>query len=159
MSLSEGQQAPDFTLPDDRGEPFSLAAHHGKTVIIFFYPRDDTSGCTLEARGFSAALGAFEAAGAVVVGLSADTVDSHQRFREKHELAVRLIADTDHVALEAFGVWREKSMYGRKFMGIVRTTVLVGRDGRIARIWPKVRVRGHVEKVLEAAEELNAAQP
>ena len=124
----------------------------GKALILYFYPKDDTSGCTMEAIDFSAKLPAFRDAGAVVVGVSPDSTKSHAKFRAKHDLAIPLASDEDKTALEAYGVWVEKSMYGRKYMGVERTTVLIARDGKIARIWPKVKVSGHVDEVLAGRE-------
>ena len=152
--LAEGDLAPDFDLPTDGGGHASLAALRGKPVVVYFYPKDDTSGCTLEAVDFTRLAPAFAAAGAAVVGVSPDTPESHAKFRKKHGLAVTLAADVDKAMLGRYGVWVEKSMYGRKYMGVERTTVLIGPDGRVARIWRKVKVAGHAEEVLKAAEAL-----
>ncbi|MQT14112.1 peroxiredoxin [Segnochrobactrum spirostomi] len=149
-----GQPAPDFTLPGDGGEPISLSALQGKPVVLYFYPKDDTQGCTLEAIDFTARTDAFAAAGAVVIGISPDSVKSHDKFKAKHNLAVRLASDEDQSVCTAYGVWVEKSMYGRKYMGVERTTVLIGRDGTVAKVWPKVKVDGHAEAVLEAVKAL-----
>jgi thioredoxin-dependent peroxiredoxin len=154
MALSEGQKAPDFKLPWTEGGDLDLAALRGRKAVLFFYPKDDTSGCTREALDFDALLAKFEAAGTRVVGISVDDMNSHARFREKHGLSLPLASDPDKRAVEAYGVWAEKSMYGRKYMGTERTTVLLDRDGRIARIWPKVKVPGHAEEVLAAAQAL-----
>lgn len=152
--IKPGNLAPDFTLPTTGGKDFALSAHRGRIVVLFFYPKDDTSGCTAEAIGFSALKPQFEALGAVVIGLSPDSVKSHDRFRGKHELTVDLASDEDKRVLQAYGVWVQKSMYGRKYMGVERTTVLVDREGRIARVWNKVKVPGHVTEVLEAVKAL-----
>lgn len=152
--LDEGQAAPDFTLPTDRGASVSLARMRGRPVVIFFYPRDDTAGCTAEAVGFSRLSHDFAAAGVEIVGISADTIASHARFRAKHDLSIALAADVEKAVAQAYGVWVEKSMYGRRFMGVERTTFLVGRDGRIARVWRKARVPGHAQEVLAAAQAL-----
>lgn len=151
--LAEGDAAPDFELPTDSGR-IRLSQEKGKAVVLYFYPKDDTSGCTMEAIDFSRLAGAFAAAGAIVVGVSPDSTKSHCKFRDKHGLAVTLASDEDKAVLERYGVWTEKSMYGRKYMGVERTTVLVGSDGRIARIWRKVKVSGHAEAVLEAVKAL-----
>ncbi|MEZ5872244.1 MAG: peroxiredoxin [Nitratireductor sp.] len=150
----EGSPAPDFTLPTDGGGSFSLSAHAGKPVVLFFYPKDDTSGCTTEAIGFTTAKPDFDKLGVTVVGMSPDPVKKHDKFRDKHSLAVTLISDEDKTALEAYGVWVEKSMYGRKYMGVERSTFLIGKDGKIAKAWRKVSVSGHVEEVLAAARNL-----
>jgi peroxiredoxin Q/BCP len=152
--LEPGQPAPDVALPRDGGGDFTLADAAGKAVVLYFYPKDDTSGCTLEAVDFSRRLPDFEAAGAVVVGVSKDTVKSHDKFRDKHGLGIVLLSDADSDVAERYGVWREKSMYGRKYMGIERATFLIAPDGKLARIWRKVKVPGHVDVVLAAAKAL-----
>lgn len=149
-----GKTAPDFDLETDGGGRIKLSDLSGKAVVLYFYPKDDTSGCTLEAIDFTKAAKAFARAGAVVIGISPDTVASHDKFKKKHDLGITLAADPDRKAIEPFGVWAEKSMYGRKYMGVERATFLIGRDGRIAREWRKVKVPGHVEEVLEAAKAL-----
>lgn len=154
MPLAPGETAPDFTLPAAGGETLALADLRGHKIVLYFYPKDDTSGCTLEAQGFNAALDAFAAADARVVGVSPDSVKSHDKFRAKYGLTFPLASDEAKTMLEAYGVWVEKSMYGRKYMGVERTTVLIDREGHIARIWPKVKVPGHVEEVLAAARAL-----
>jgi thioredoxin-dependent peroxiredoxin len=152
--LSEGAKAPDFDLAADDGSRARLSGHAGKAVVIYFYPKDDTSGCTLEAQGFSAARKDFDKAGALVIGISPDTEASHCSFKEKYGLGITLAADPDREAIGAYGVWKEKSMYGRKYMGVERTTFLIGPDRRIARVWRNVKVPGHVEEVLAAARAL-----
>jgi peroxiredoxin Q/BCP len=149
-----GQPAPSFTLPRDGGTDVSLADYAGQMVVLYFYPKDDTPGCTTEAIDFSAEAEAFAAAGAVVLGVSRDTVKKHEKFRDKHGLKVALLADEDGAVCEAYGVWVEKSMYGRTYMGIERTTFLIGRDGKIARVWDKVKVKDHAAEVLAAVAEL-----
>lgn len=152
--LAEGAKAPAFRLPRDGGDTVSLADFAGKKLVLFFYPRADTPGCTKEAIDFTRLKDAFGEAGAAVLGVSADTVKAQEAFRNKHELAVPLISDEAHGMLEAYGTWGEKSLYGRTFLGIIRTTVLIGPDGRIARVWRNVRVDGHADQVLEAARAL-----
>jgi thioredoxin-dependent peroxiredoxin len=153
-TLVEGDEAPDFKLPTDSDGDFSLSAHRGKAVILFFYPKDDTSGCTAEAIAFSASMEAFDRLGVIVAGISPDPVTSHKKFREKFSLGTILIADQEKATLENYGVWKEKSMYGRKYKGVERSTFLIDGDGRIRRIWRNVSVPGHVEEVMEAAGEM-----
>lgn len=153
MSL-EGKTAPDFTLPRDGGGEITLSELRPRAVVLYFYPKDDTSGCTKEAQGFTEAQAAFEAAGAVVVGVSKDTVAKHDKFVEKYDLGVILASDAEGDVCERYGVWVEKSMYGRKFMGIERATFLIDGTGKVVREWRKVRVPGHVDEVLEAATAL-----
>jgi thioredoxin-dependent peroxiredoxin len=148
--LTEGAKAPAFRLPRDGGETVQLADYAGKKLVVFFYPRADTPGCTKEAIDFTRLKGAFADAGAAVLGVSADPVKAQEAFRSKHQLSVALISDEQHEMLEAYGAWGEKSMYGRKFLGIIRTTVLIGADGRVAKIWRNVRVDGHADEVLAA---------
>ncbi|MBX9591898.1 MAG: peroxiredoxin [Hyphomonadaceae bacterium] len=152
--LSDGDKAPDFALPTDGGEALELSRLEGQLVVLYFYPKDDTSGCTLEARDFSRLAPEFRKAGVEVVGLSPDSVASHAKFRNKYDLAVRLAADTDKAVANAYGVWVEKSMYGRKYMGVERSTFLIDKAGRIAKAWRKVKVSGHAEEVLAAARAL-----
>ena len=152
--LSEGMQAPAFTLPRDGGGDVSLSEFGGKKVVLYFYPKDDTSGCTTEAIAFTALKQDFADADTVVIGMSPDPVKKHDKFRDKHSLDVILAADEDKSTLEAYGVWQEKSMYGKKYMGVERTTLLIDRNGKIARIWPKVKVPGHAEEALAAAKDL-----
>ena len=144
----------DVHLASRCGGTISLADFDGRTLVLYFYPRADTSGCTKEAIDFSRLKGAFGKAGAEILGVSADPVPAQDKFKAKHKLAIAFASDEKHRMLEAYGVWQEKSMYGRKFMGIVRTTVLIGPDRRIVRIWPKVSVTGHADEVLAAARAL-----
>ncbi|WP_440959643.1 thioredoxin-dependent thiol peroxidase [Oceanicaulis sp. LC35] len=150
--LKPGDKAPDFTLPADGGRQVSLRELQGKSVVLYFYPKDDTPGCTTQAIGFSEAIRDFDAAGAVVIGVSKDTVAKHDKFRDKHELKVILGSDESGEVIEAYGAWVEKNMYGRTYMGIERCTYLIGPDGVIRQVWRKVRVKGHVDAVLEAVK-------
>lgn len=152
--LGEGMAAPRFDLPRDGGGNVSLDDLAGKIVVLYFYPKDDTSGCTTEAVDFTAMAGDFAKAGAVVVGMSPDSVKAHDKFVAKHGLGVILASDEDKSVLEAYGVWTEKSMYGRSYMGVERTTFLIDRDGKIARVWRKVKVKGHAAEVLDAVKAL-----
>ena len=145
-----GDLAPDFTLATDAGGRLTLSALRGRPVVLFFYPRDDTAGCTAEACGFRDLLPRFDAAGAAVLGVSPDTVASHARFRRKYALPYPLLADPDHAVAEAYGVWQEKAMYGRRFMGVVRTTFVLDRAGRVARVFERVTPAGHAEAVAAA---------
>ena len=154
MSLEEGQKAPDFDLPTDGGGRVSLPDFQGRPVVLYFYPKDDTSGCTQEAIGFAAAYPDFQAAGIEIVGVSKDSVASHDKFKAKHNLPFALASDEDGGTVEAYGVWVEKSMYGKKYMGIERATYLIGENGTIKRLWRQVKVPGHVAEVLEAAKGL-----
>ncbi len=149
-ALVEGAKAPAFRLPRDGGETVSLADFAGQKLLLFFYPRADTPGCTKEAIDFSRLAGAFAESQTVVLGVSADPPRTQESFRDKHQLAVPLVSDEAHEMLEAYGVWGEKSLYGRTFLGISRTTVLIGPDGRIMRIWRNVKVDGHADDVLAA---------
>ena len=151
-TLQEGDKAPDFELPTDGGGTINLSHFHGRKVVLYFYPKDNTPGCTTEAIDFSAALGAFAEAEAVVIGISPDSVASHDKFKAKHDLGVILAADPERKVIERYGAWGEKMMYGRTTMGVIRSTFLIGADGTIRRIWRNVRVKGHVESVLAAAE-------
>jgi len=152
--LTTGQPAPDFTLPSDVGEDVTLSTLRPKIVVLYFYPKDDTPGCTKQAIGFTEAADAFVAAGAVVLGISKDTVVKHGKFRDKHGLSLALLSDAESNVCEQYGTWTEKSMYGRKFMGIERTTYVIDSAGMIAQAWHKVRVPGHVEQVLKAVQTL-----
>jgi peroxiredoxin Q/BCP len=154
--LTEGVNAPRFKLPQAGGGQFDLAKHKGKIIVVYFYPKDDTSGCTKEAVDFSGKMAEFEALGAIVAGISPDSVPKHEKFRDKHHLTVTLAADEEKSVIEAYGVWVEKSMYGRKYMGVERSTFLVDGEGKIARIWRKVKVTGHADEVLEAVRALKA---
>ena len=153
--LQDGDKAPDFALDTDGSGKLALSGLKGKPAVVYFYPKDDTSGCTLEAKDFSKLAPDFRKAGVEVIGISPDSAESHQKFAKKHDLKVRLAADADKAVANAYGVWVEKSMYGRKYMGVERATFLVDKAGRIARSWRKVKVPGHVEDVLAAAEALN----
>jgi peroxiredoxin Q/BCP len=150
--LTVGAKAPDFRLARDGGSTVSLADFNGKKLVLYFYPKADTPGCTIEAKDFSRLQPAFAKAGVAVVGVSADPVKKQDAFKAKHALTMPLASDEAHEMLEAYGVWTEKSMYGKKYMGINRTTVLIGADGRIARVWPKVKIEGHADDVLAAAK-------
>lgn len=152
--LNVGDIAPDFTLPRDGGGSFKLSDFIGKPVVLYFYPEDDTPSCTNEAIGFSQLKSDFEKAGAVVIGLSPDSVKKHDKFKAKHGLTVDLASDEERKVIETYHLWVEKKMYGRTYMGVERATFLIGRDGRIAQIWRKVRVKGHAESVLEAVRGL-----
>lgn len=152
--ISANDTAPDFTLPRDGGESITLSALRPGKVVLYFYPKDATPGCTLEAQDFSARAAAFAAAGTTVIGLSKDSIKSHDKFCKKHGLAVILASDEAGQTCETYGVWKEKSMYGKTFMGIERTTVLIDGQGRVARVWPKVSVTGHADEVLAAAQAL-----
>jgi thioredoxin-dependent peroxiredoxin len=154
QELGPGAKAPAFSLPRDGGGTIALADFAGRKLVLYFYPRADTPGCTKEAMDFSRLKGAFGKAATDVLGVSADPVPKQDKFKSKHKLAIALASDETHRMLEAYGVWQEKSMYGRKFIGVVRATFLIGPDQRIARIWPKVSVAGHAEEVLAAAKAL-----
>jgi peroxiredoxin Q/BCP len=150
--LAAGAKAPAFRLPRDGGGTVALGDFAGRKLVLYFYPRADTSGCTLEAVDFSRLKAAFSRAGTEILGISADPVPALDRFKSKHKLSIALASDEAHKALENYGVWQQKALYGRKFMGIVRATFLIGPDQRIARIWPKVSVAGHAQDVLDAAK-------
>jgi len=154
MVLTPGTKAPAFSLPATGGMDISLDSLRGRKVVLYFYPKDDTSGCTLEAQNFQALRKEFEAADTEIVGVSPDSLKSHDKFRSKYDLGFPLASDEDKAMLEAYGVWVEKSMYGRKYMGVERTTVLIDRDGTVAKVWNKVKVPGHAEEVLAAAKAL-----
>jgi thioredoxin-dependent peroxiredoxin len=147
--VEEGMQAPDFTLPSDEGVDVTLSELRGKKVVLYFYPKDDTPGCTIQACDFRDAAPSFEGVDAAVLGVSADSVESHERFRAKYDLNFPLLADEEHEVAEAYGVWKEKSMYGRKFMGIERSTFLIDEDGKVERIWRRVKPKGHAEMLAE----------
>jgi peroxiredoxin Q/BCP len=152
--IEDGDKAPDFELPTDGGETLELSRLKGKPAVLYFYPKDDTSGCTAEAKDFTRLAPDFRKAGVEVIGVSPDSVESHAKFRKKYDLAVRLAADADKAVANAYGVWVEKSMYGRKYMGVERSTFLIDGKGRIVKSWRKVKVPGHVEEVLAAAKAL-----
>jgi peroxiredoxin Q/BCP len=152
--LKPGARAPAFTLERDGGGTLSLAGHKGRKLVIYFYPKADTPGCTREAIDFSRLKAQFAKADTEVIGVSADPVKAQDRFKAKHKIKVALLSDPEHEMLEAYGAWGEKSMYGRKFLGVIRKTVLIDRAGRIAQVWPKVKVEGHAEEVLAAAKAL-----
>ncbi len=152
--IDAGDMAADFDLPTDGGGRFSLSTQRGHPVVVFFYPKDDTSGCTIEAIDFTAMKPDFDAIGAQIVGISPDNPVSHDKFKTKHDLAVTLASDEDKSVLNAYGVWKEKSMYGRKYMGVERSTFLIDSEGRVAQAWRKVKVPGHVADVLEATRKL-----
>ncbi len=154
MSLDDGDTIPDFSLPTDGGGTISSADLRGRTTVIYFYPKDDTPGCTKEAQAFRDALDAFAAAGVSIIGVSADSAASHDKFKAKHGLTFTLAADTDTALAKAFGVWVEKSMYGKKYMGIERSTFLVDGEAVIRKAWRKVKVAGHADEVLAAARSL-----
>ena len=147
-------EAPDFTLPATGGQDVTLSDLRGAPVVVYFYPRDDTPGCTKEAIGFSERQEAFRAAGAHVLGISRDSIDKHDKFTAKHGLTIILLSDSDGTVCEDYGVWVEKNMYGKKTMGIERATFLIDATGRIARVWRKVKVPGHVDEVLQAVQAL-----
>jgi peroxiredoxin Q/BCP len=152
--LKEGDPAPGFSLPVNGGRHLSLEELKGKPVVIYFYPKDDTSGCTKEAVAFSENKAKFDALGVSIIGISPDSVAKHEKFIAKHDLKVTLAADEDKQACEAYGVWVEKSMYGRKYMGVERSTFLIDANGSILTVWSKVKVPGHVEEVLKTAENI-----
>jgi peroxiredoxin Q/BCP len=154
MTLAAGDKAPDFTLPTDGGGSVTLSALKGEAVILYFYPKDDTTGCTAQACAFRDAEASFKGAKTKVIGISKDSVASHDRFKKKYDLPFTLASDQDGHVCEDYGVWAEKSMYGRTYFGIVRTTFLIDKDGIIQRVWSKVKVPGHAAEVLAAAEGL-----
>jgi peroxiredoxin Q/BCP len=153
-AIAPGQTAPDFTLPRDGGATVTLSALRPGKVVLYFYPKDDTPGCTLEAQDFNARLAEFAAAGTTVIGVSKDSVKSHDKFCKKHGLGIILASDEGGHTCEDYGVWVEKSMYGKTYHGIERTTVLIDGAGQVARVWPKVSVKGHADEVLAAAKAL-----
>ncbi len=148
--LSPGDKAPEFTLPDSNGTPVRLKELRGKKVVLYFYPRDLTPGCTKEACSFNDALASLRKLGAVVLGVSADTVESHRKFAEKYGLQFQLLSDEGKEVIKAYGVWQKKSLYGRNFMGIVRTTFVIDEKGTIRAVFPKVKVEGHAEEILKS---------
>lgn len=154
MSIDAGTPAPDFTMPTDGGGSLTLSALRGKPVVLYFYPKDDTSGCTAQACGFRDQLPDFQGVDATVIGVSKDGVASHDKFKAKYALPFTLASDKETGVAEAYGVWVEKSMYGRKYMGLERSTFLIDKDGVVQKIWRKVKVPGHVQQVLEAVKAL-----
>ena len=148
MSLTVGQPAPDFRLQDDTGTERTLADFRGRSLVLYFYPKDDTPGCTREAHDFRDLAAEFQGRNAAIVGVSKDSVASHQKFKVKHNLPFMLLSDPEGQVVEAYGVWKEKNMYGRKMMGIERTTVVIGPDGNVQQVFPKVKVAGHAQAVL-----------
>ncbi len=152
--LETGKKAPAFDLPSDGDGRIKLSGLKGQKVVLYFYPKDDTSGCTQEAIDFNGLRKQFEKANTVIIGVSPDSVKSHDKFKAKHELDFDLVSDESKTMLEAYGVWVEKSMYGRKYMGVERTTVLIDETGKIAQVWNKVKVPGHAKEVLTAAKDL-----
>ncbi|WP_438748163.1 peroxiredoxin [Pararhizobium sp. O133] len=156
-NLTEGMIAPDFTLPRDGGGTVSLSQFRGKAVVLFFYPKDDTSGCTAESIAFTGLKDDFAAAGAVIIGLSPDSVKKHDKFAKKYDLSVILAADEEKAVVNTYGVWVEKSLYGRKYMGVERTTLLIDAEGVVRRLWEKVKVPGHAEEVLATVKDLAKA--
>ncbi|HEC00881.1 MAG: thioredoxin-dependent thiol peroxidase [Emcibacter sp.] len=152
--LDVGQKAPDFSLPNENGDIVSLSDFKGKKLVLYFYPKDSTPGCTTEARDFTAKKAEFEAAGAVILGASKDSIKRHQNFIAKQDLKINLISDEDGILCEAYGVWILKKLYGREYMGIERATFLIDQNGVIQKIWHKVKVKGHADAVLEAVKEL-----
>jgi peroxiredoxin Q/BCP len=154
QNLKIGEKAPDFSMPADGGRNIALTSYAGQKLVLYFYPKDDTSGCTQEAIDFNGLRQEFEKAGTAILGVSPDPVKKHDKFKAKYELEFPLLSDEQKHMLEAYGVWVEKSMYGRKYMGVERTTVLIAADGTIAQVWPKVKVPGHAAEVLAAAQKL-----
>ena len=154
-SQLEGMPAPDFTLPTDSQEQFTLSEQIGQLVVVYFYPKDDTPGCTKEAIAFTEHAAEFKKHDAVIIGISPDTPSKHDKFKAKHDLTVTLGSDTEKAVCNAYGVWVEKNMYGKKYMGVERATFLIDKTGKMAKIWRKVRVPGHVEKVLEELKGLS----
>ena len=152
-SPAEGTAAPDFSLPATDDKTISLKDYAGKMLILYFYPKDDTSGCTKEAIGFTEKKAEFDAAGAAILGVSPDPVKKHEKFKTKHELNLDLASDEEKTMLEAYGVWVEKSMYGKKYMGVERSTFLIGPDGKVIKAWKKVKVPGHVDAVLKEVQD------
>lgn len=150
--LSEGDTAPDFTLPLDDGGTFQLSAQHGRPVVLYFYPEDDSGGCVDENKEFSERAAAFAALGARLVGISPDSIESHAKFRRKYGLVSPLAADPEHQAIAAFGLWKLKKLYGREFMGLIRTSFIIDTEGKVARIIRATRILGHAQKMLEALE-------
>jgi peroxiredoxin len=158
-SLEAGSPAPDFDLPSDGGGRVSLADFRGRSLVLYFYPKDDTSGCTSQAQAFTASAESFAKANTAVVGVSKDSVKSHDKFKAKHGLSITLASDESGEVVERYGAWVEKSMYGRAYMGVDRSTFLIGPDGMIRQVWRKVKVAGHIDAVLKAAAALGSSEP
>ncbi len=155
MPIKAGNQAPDFTLPDDEGHMHTLSDYHGKPVVLYFYPKDNTSGCTKEACGFRDDYSAYREAGVTILGVSPDSSKSHANFKAKYELPFTLLADTERKVLKAYGAWGLKKMYGREYEGVLRTTFLIGKDGTILKVFTKVKPATHSTEILAALEELD----
>lgn len=147
--LKEGDKAPDFTLIADTGEKISLSKFKGKKIVLYFYPKDNTSGCTAEACDFRDNLKVFNKKNVVVIGVSKDSIESHKKFKEKYKLPFLLLSDETLDVLKSYGVWKEKTLYGKKFMGVERTTFIIDEDGKIEKIFPKVKVKGHIEEIIK----------
>jgi len=158
MELETGKEAPNFCLPDENGNNVCLKDFRGKWVVLYFYPKDNTPGCTKEALDFSERLGEFEKLNAVVIGISPDSTTSHKRFKEKKGIKVKLLSDTEKEVIKKYGVWQLKKMYGREYYGVVRTTFLIDPEGKVAHIWKKVKVKGHADKVLEKVKEFSGGE-
>jgi len=154
MAVEVGKEALDFCLLDENGQKVCLSDFKGKWVVLYFYPKDNTPGCTKEAENFSELLPEFEKLGAVVIGVSPDSVESHKKFKEKRDLKVKLLSDESREVLKAYGVWQKKKMYGREYMGVVRTTYLIDPEGKVAHVWKRVKVKGHAEAVLNRLKDL-----
>ncbi len=154
MYVEVGKEAPEFCLPDENGEKVCLKDLRGKWVVLYFYPKDNTPGCTKEAEDFTELLLEFEKLGTVVLGVSPDSVESHRKFKEKKNLKVKLLSDENKEVLNAYGVWQKKKMYGREYYGVVRTTYLIDPEGKVAHVWKRVKVKGHAETVLNKIKEL-----
>ncbi len=152
--LAEGSEAPDFCLPDQDGQEVCLSEYRGKWVVLYFYPKDNTRGCTQEAKDFTDLIEEFEKLGAVVLGVSPDSVRSHKRFQERHGLKVRLLSDPEKEVIRKYGAWGKKKMAGREYFGVIRSTFLIDPQGRVRKVWPKVRVKGHAEEVLNVLKSL-----
>lgn len=153
--LTIGQDAPNFSCPDQDDQTVSLSDFKNQNIVIYFYPKDDTPGCTTEALDFTARVADFDDANTVILGVSKDSVKKHASFCEKHHLGITLLSDPNHEMIEAYGAWQEKSMYGKTYMGIQRSTILIDTQGKVAQMWPKVKVKGHADEVLKAVQELS----
>jgi len=156
IMLQIGDAAPDFTLQNQSEEDISLSYYAGTWLVLYFYPKDNTSGCTLEAKEFTCLVDAFSDLNAMVIGVSKDSIKSHNNFIEKHDLGIELLSDPEHKIMEKYGVWQKKKLYGKEVMGVVRSTFLISPEGMIAQAWYKVKAKGHAEKVLEKLKELQA---